>query len=114
MGVGSYCLGMGRVWRSNSNLGSHPFLESVFLTCGASKSLGMHAQAIMHPFVCFLMQLEIAGAFSLAIWGFFSFLHGLAAISFTSPYPECILGVAGANGKEGAMILGFEEAVFVL
>ena len=50
---GSYCLGMGNVWRSNSNLGSHPFLESVFLTCGASKCLGMHAQAIIHPCLSF-------------------------------------------------------------
>ena len=26
----SYLLGMGKAWRSNSNLGGHPFLESVF------------------------------------------------------------------------------------
>ena len=41
-----------------------------------------------------------------------SLLHGLAVFSFPSPYPECVLGVAGANGKEGPMNLGFEEAVF--
>ena len=31
VGERSYFLGMGKVWRSNSNLGSHPFLENVFL-----------------------------------------------------------------------------------
>ena len=41
-----------------------------------------------------------------------SLLHGLAIVSFPSPYLECVLGVAGVNGKEGAMILGFEEVVF--
>ena len=41
-----------------------------------------------------------------------SLLHGLAVVSFPSPYSECDLGVAGVNGKEGTMILGFEEVVF--
>ena len=31
--------GMGRLWESNSNLGSHPFWKSVYLTCWASKCL---------------------------------------------------------------------------
>ena len=41
-----------------------------------------------------------------------SLLHSLVAISFPSPYSECIMGVVGVNRKERAMILGFEEAVF--
>ena len=45
---------MGRVWESNSNLGSHPFLKNVFLTSWASKCLEMHAQAISHPHLSFL------------------------------------------------------------
>ena len=41
-----------------------------------------------------------------------SLLHGLVVVSCPSPYSELILGVAGENGKEGAMILGFEDVVF--
>ena len=41
-----------------------------------------------------------------------SLLHGWVVVSFPSPYSECVLGVAGVNGNEGAMILGFEEAFF--
>ena len=37
-GWGSYFLGMGKAWKSNSNLGGHPFLESDFLTCGQVKA----------------------------------------------------------------------------
>ena len=44
---------MGKVWRSNSNLGSHLFLKNVFLTCRESKCLEMHAQAIIHPWISF-------------------------------------------------------------
>ena len=44
-------MGMGRVWESNSNLGSHPFLENVFLTSWASKCLKMHAHSSVHPLV---------------------------------------------------------------
>ena len=76
VGEGSYCLGMGNVWRSNSNLGSHPFLENMFLDSWASKCLEMHSQAIIHPCVFFLMQLEIVEEFSLTIRVISSFLHG--------------------------------------
>ena len=41
-----------------------------------------------------------------------SLLHGLVVVSFPSPYSNCALGVARANGKEGATIFGFEEAIF--
>ena len=103
---------MGKVWRSNSNLGSHSFLKSMFLTCGASKILGMHAQAIMHPWISFLTHPHgfLAPSRSTKRWS--SLLHGLAIIYFDSPYSEYILGVSRVNGKEGAMILGFEEAIF--
>ena len=50
---GSYFLGMGKVWRSNSNWEDHPFWKNVFLTCGVSKCLEMHAQAIIHPRLSF-------------------------------------------------------------
>ena len=60
----------------------HPFLESVFLTCGESKSLGRHAQAIMHPCLSFphsfpshggsLTQQEDEGTLSLTFGGRFS------------------------------------------
>ena len=43
-------MGIGKGWESNSNLGSHPFLENVFLTSWASKCFEMHAQAIIHPY----------------------------------------------------------------
>ena len=51
VGEKSYFLGMGKVWRSNSNLGNHPFLEKVFLASWASKCLEMPSQAIRHPCV---------------------------------------------------------------
>ena len=44
-------MGMGIVWDSNSNSGSHPFLENVFLTCWESKCLEIHAHPIIHPYV---------------------------------------------------------------
>ena len=49
IGEGSYCLGMGKVWGSNSNLGSYPFLENVFLASWATKCLEMPSQAIYSP-----------------------------------------------------------------
>ena len=103
----SYLLGMGKAWRSNSNLWGRPFLESVFLTCGASKILERHAQAMRYPWISFLTHPHgfLAPSRSTKRWS--SLLHGLAIIYFDSPYSECILGVAGANGKEGATILGF-------
>ena len=73
IGEGSYCLGMGKVWRSNSNLGSYPFLENVSLASWASKCWEMPSQAIIHPCVCFLTQLEIAREFSLMFLLFPSF-----------------------------------------
>ena len=54
VGEGSYCLGMGKVWRSKSNLGSYPFLENVFLASWESKCWEIPSQAIIHPCVCFL------------------------------------------------------------
>ena len=39
----------------NSNWRSHQILENIFLTCGASKCLGMHAQAITHPLLPFFL-----------------------------------------------------------
>ena len=57
VGKGSYFVGMGKVWRSNSNLVNHRFLESVFLTCGASKYLERHAQAIRHPCLSFSLPI---------------------------------------------------------
>ena len=85
---GSYFLGMGKVWRSNSNLGSHPFLENVFLDSWGSKCLEMHSQAIIHPCVCFLTQLDIARAFSLTIWAVF-FIPPWLGISFLVWMSEC-------------------------
>ena len=108
----SYLLGMGKTWRSNSNLGGHPFLESVFLTCGTSKILGRNSQAIMHPWISFLTNPGGFLAPSCNRKKLSSLLHGLVGISFPSPYSNYVLGVVGASGKEGAMILGFEEAVF--
>ena len=55
-------LGWGRYGGQNSNLGGHPFLESVFLTCGASKCLGRHAQAIMHPCLSFTHPFHSRGS----------------------------------------------------
>ena len=37
----------------NLNGRSHQILENGFMTCGASKCLGMHAQAITHPLLPF-------------------------------------------------------------
>ena len=76
VGGGSYCLGMGDVWRSNSNLGSHPFLGKCVLAYWESKCLEMPSQAIIDPYVLFLTQLEIAGAFSFTFLLFFHFSHG--------------------------------------
>ena len=73
VGEGSYYLGMGKVWSSNSNLGSHPFFENVFLASWASKCLERNSQPIIHPCVCFLTQLEIDGAFSLVFLQISSF-----------------------------------------
>ena len=77
---------MGKVWRSNSNLGSHPFLESVLLTCGASKILWKHAQAIMHQWLSFYDPFSLVWALSCSRKGvelspsqfciFPMFLHG--------------------------------------
>ena len=105
-------LGWGRYGGQNSNLGGHPFLESVFLPCGESKSLGRNSQDIMHPWLSFLTHHHGVLAPSRSKKRESCLLHGLAVVSFPSPHPECILGVVGVNGKKGAMILCFEEAVF--
>ena len=63
-GWGSYFLVMGKVWRSNSNLRSHPFLESVFLTCGESKILGRNSQSMMHPYLSFPHPFSLTWALS--------------------------------------------------
>ena len=44
------------------------FWEKCVLASWESKCLEMPSQAIIHPCVFFLTQLEIAGAFSLTIW----------------------------------------------
>ena len=69
----------------NSNGRSHHILENIFLTCGASKCLGMHAQAITHPLlpfsspillhVGFLHAVEVLCVLSFMFFSFPSFLH---------------------------------------
>ena len=77
VGGGSYCFGMGEVWRSNSNLGSHPFLGKCFLSSWASKGFEIPSQVIIDPCIFLLTQLEIAGAFSLMFLLFSSFFPWL-------------------------------------
>ena len=104
---------MRKLWRSNSNLGSHPFLESVFfLLVGQVKAWeGMPKPLCTHDFH-FLTHPHGVLAPSCTRKRLSSLLHGLAIVSLPSPYPGCVLGVSSVNGKEGATILGFEEAVF--
>ena len=69
----------------NLNGRSHQILENVVLTCGASKCLGMHAQAITHPLlpfsspillhVDFLHATEVSCVLSSRFCSFPSFLH---------------------------------------
>ena len=58
-------MGIGGVWDSNSNLGSHPFLESMFFTSLASKFLEMHAHLIIHPYIFLSHAVGSPGHFSL-------------------------------------------------
>ena len=105
-------LGWERYGGQNLNLGSHPFLESVFLTCGASKCLGMHTQAIIHPCLSFphpfhsrgnsLKQQQEDGALSLMFGCRFSILA----------CPEIGLGYYWVNVQQGWMIWGFLRDAF--
>ena len=62
-GWGSYFLGMGKVWRSNSNSGSRPVLESVFLTCGEVKAWeGMPKPLCTHAFHLLTHSLSCGGS----------------------------------------------------
>ena len=84
----------------NSNWGSHHILENVFLTCGASKCLGRHAQAITHPLIPFsspiLLHVVFLHAVEVSCVLSFTFL----LISLIFACPEIHFGIVQYVGKE--------------
>ena len=105
---------MGKVWRSNSNLGSHPFLENTFLTCGESNCLEMHAQAIIHPYLSFLTHSHGGWALSRS-WSLLSFLpHDFLVVFFIFSMPRIRYSVLSTNRKKGTTILGVWRGLFFL
>ena len=84
----------------NLNLRSHQILENVFMTCGESKCLGMHFQAITNPLLPFSSPILLhvgfphVAEFSCVL----SFMLLLIFLIFACP--EICFGIVQNVGKE--------------